>query len=159
MQWDAVRNGGFSTAPPRRLVQRVVPDGFGPEHVNVAHQKRDHDSLWHFMRTLIQTYRECPELGWGDFTVLEQPCPQVLAHRCHWDGASVVAVHNLSAHPLTTRVQLHDDDVAGPDGETLLDDLFAHEAHTADPKGGVELNLAGYGHAWLRVRRDGRPRR
>jgi glycosidase len=41
-----------------------------PEHVNVAAQKRDPDSLWTFVRTLIQTYRECPELGWGDFRVL-----------------------------------------------------------------------------------------
>ena len=67
MQWEPSRNGGFSTAAPRRLIQRLVPDGYGPEHVNVADQKRDPDSLWTFMRALIQTYRECPELGWGDF--------------------------------------------------------------------------------------------
>lgn len=159
MQWDAVRNGGFSTAPPRRLVQRVVPGGYGPEHVNVAHQKRDHDSLWHFMRTLIQTYRECPELGWGAFSVLDQPRREVLAHRCHWDGASVVAVHNLSAQPLTTRVQLHQDDLAArAEGEEIwLDDLFAHRAHATDTRGGAELTLEGYGHVWLRVRRDSRP--
>ena len=35
MQWTPGRNGGFSTAPRARLVQRPVPDGFGPEHVNV----------------------------------------------------------------------------------------------------------------------------
>ncbi|GAA1967045.1 alpha-amylase family protein [Nocardioides panacihumi] len=158
MQWEAIRNGGFSTAPPRKLFQRVVPGGYGPEHVNVASQKRDPDSLWHFMRTLIQTYRECPELGWGEFAVLDQPCPAVLAHRCHWEGASLVAVHNLSAEPLTTRVQLLPDDLVADSGEAIwLDDLFAHEAHDTDAKGGVELTLAGYGHVWLRVRRDSRP--
>ena len=33
MQWSASRNGGFSTAPPSRLVQRVVPGACatGPE--------------------------------------------------------------------------------------------------------------------------------
>jgi hypothetical protein len=83
----------------------------------------------------------------------------VLAHRCHWDGASVIAVHNLSAQPLTTRVRLHEDDLAAraEDEEVWLDDLFAHQAHGVDAKGGVELALEGYGHAWLRVRRDSRP--
>ena len=41
------------------IFQRVVPDGYGPEHVNVADQKRDPDSLWNFMATLIRRYREC----------------------------------------------------------------------------------------------------
>ena len=33
------------------------------------------------LRDLIQTYRECPELGWGDAEVLDQPEPSVLALR------------------------------------------------------------------------------
>src|SRR5688500_939720 len=110
MQWDGSRNGGFSTAPPRRLVQPVVSGGYGPEHVNVSDQKREPDSLWTFLRTLIQTYRECPELGWGDFRVLDQPQDEVLAHRCHWEGSSVVAVHNLSSQPVSTVVRLELDD-------------------------------------------------
>ena len=67
---DAVDGG-----PQRRLLDRPPrgwpapgrTGGFGPEHVNVADQRRDPDSLWTFMRGLIQTYRECPELGWGQF--------------------------------------------------------------------------------------------
>ena len=94
MQWEPGRNGGFSNARPSRLVQRLVPGGFGPEHVNVADQRRDPDSLWTFMRGLIQTYRECPELGWGQFSVLDEPHREVLVHRCHWcdrnaDGSRV----------------------------------------------------------------------
>ena len=90
--------------------------------------------------------------------MLEQPCPAVLAHRCRWEGASLVAVHNLSAEPLTTRVQLLPDDLDADPGEAIwLDDLFAHESHDTDAKGGVELTLDGYGHTWLRVRRDSRP--
>ena len=41
MQWSRDRNGGFSTAPPRRL-RRQPPSGrFGPLGVNVADQQRD----------------------------------------------------------------------------------------------------------------------
>lgn len=159
MQWEPIRNGGFSTAPPRRLVQRPVPDGYGPEHVSVADQKRDPDSQWHFMRELIQTYRECPELGWGDFKVLDQPERQVLVHRCRWEDASVLAVHNLAAEPVTLRFRLEPDDLAGPQGEepAWLEDLFAHRAIDTGPNGSVELALDGYGHHWLRVRHDQRP--
>jgi trehalose synthase len=156
MQWEPIRNGGFSTAPPRRLIQRVVPDGYGPEHVNVADQKRDPDSLWTYMRTLIQTYRECPELGWGEFQVLPQPSREVLVHRCRWDGASIVAVHNLSSQPVTTQFQLEPDDLAG-DEPVWLEDLFTHEAVETGPRGAVDRVLEGYGHCWLRVRRDERP--
>lgn len=156
MQWEPIRNGGFSTAPPRRLIQRLVPDGYGPEHVNVADQKRDPDSLWTFMRALTQTYRECPELGWGDFRVLPQPAREVLAHRCHWTGTSMVAVHNLSSRPVTLQLQLDPDDLVGEE-PVWLEDLFAHAALDTDRRGGVELALEGYAHRWLRVRRDDRP--
>jgi glycosidase len=138
MQWEPIRNGGFSSAPSRRLIQRLVPDGYGPEHVNVADQKRDPDSLWNFMRALVQTYRE------------------ILAHRCHWEGSSLVAVHNLSSRPVTTQLHLEPDDLVGEE-PVWLEDLFAHEALETSPRGEVELALEGYGHRWLRVRRDDRP--
>ena len=66
MQWTDGRNGGFSDAPPSRLVAPTVQGGFGPEHVNVAAQRRDPDSLLRFMTLLVQRYREAPELGWGE---------------------------------------------------------------------------------------------
>ena len=134
-----------------------MPDGFGPEHVNVADQKRDPDSLWNFMRHLIQTYRECPELGWGDFTVLQQPQRQVLAHRCHWEGSAVVAVHNLSADPVTATFPLDPRDTEG-EGPIWLEDLLAARLGGARARRHGRLPLDGYGHRWFRVRRDDLPR-
>ena len=60
--------------------------GYGPEHVNVEAQRRDPDSLLHFVSLLVRRYREAPELGWGDFEVLDQPHRAVLAHRLSLDG-------------------------------------------------------------------------
>jgi trehalose synthase len=150
MQWSPGLNGGFSTAPPRRLVQRPVPDAYGPDSVNASDQKRDPDSLWTFMRALIQTYRDCPELGWGDFQVVQQPHREVLAHQCTWQGSSTVAVHNLSPHPVTTQLELATQE------PVWLDDLFDHTSGQAGPRGTVEVALEGYGHRWLRVRREDR---
>ena len=104
MQWTPGRTGGFSTAAPRRLVQRVVPGGYGPDHVNVRDQRRDPDSLWRFMQRLVQTYRECPELGWGEFAELRQPERSVLVHSCTWQGSTVVVAHNLAPQPVSVDV-------------------------------------------------------
>ena len=82
MQWTAADNGGFSKAQKRRLT-RSLPDGlYGPERVNAADQRHDHQSFCWFMRNLIYTYRQQPEIGWSTAEVLEQPNPAVLAHVC-----------------------------------------------------------------------------
>src|SRR5690625_1733931 len=145
MQWSAEKNGGFSTAPPSRLVARPVPDGYGPQFVNVWDQKRDPDSLWSFVRGLIQIYRSHPELGRGDLTVLDQPHAEVLAHRVAWHDRVVVAVHNLcgDARTVPLRPQV-------PQG-AVLESLLTHDSLTADDDGAVELALDGYGFRWFHV--------
>lgn len=147
MQWMPGRTAGFSTAAPSRLPVPVTGGGFGPEHVNVADQRRDPDSLLSFVTLLIRRYRECPELGWGRFELLEQPHAAVLAHRCTWDDASMVALHNLSAEPVTVPLQL-DGCTAG---HRLLD-LLSEGEHSPDDEGRVTVALEGYGYRWLRVR-------
>ena len=82
MQWTGGVNGGFSTASKRRLA-RPLPDGlYGPKRVNAADQRHDHESFWWFMRNLIYTYRQQPEIGWSTVEILKQPNPAVLAHVC-----------------------------------------------------------------------------
>jgi trehalose synthase len=146
MQWTSGPNGGFSTADPDRLPGPVVDGGFAPRFVNVADQRRDPDSLLSFVKLLIRRYRESPELGWGAFTVLEQPHPEVLAHLCSWDDGALVAVHNLGAEPRTVPLTLE-----GCDAGHLLVDLLQHGEQPVDGDGGVELTLDGYGYRWLRV--------
>jgi len=148
MQWSASRNGGFSTAPPSRLVQRVVPGACAPEHVNVVSQMHDPDSLWSFMRKLISIRRTCPELGWGTWAVVDQPSAQVLVQRCQLDGSAVVTVHNLGADPVTVDVPIDPRD----EGLEAVD-LMAEEVVTGGAT--TRVALEGYGFRWLRVRPAG----
>ena len=144
MQWNSSKNGGFSDAAPSKLIQRPVPDGFGPEHVNVADQRHDPESLWSFIRSLIAVRRQRPEIGWGEFEVLDCGSRSVLAHRVSLEGSAVLAVHNFStdAASVTIRDGFMPDDVV----QDLLDDqsLVAHE-------GSLEVALDGYGYRWFRV--------
>ncbi|MGY1689767.1 alpha-amylase family protein [Geodermatophilus sp. SYSU D01105] len=146
MQWTSGPNGGFSTAAPDRLPGPVVDGGFAPEFVNVADQRHDPDSLLSFLKLLIRRYRESPELGWGTFTVLDQPHPAVLAHLCSWDDGTLVAVHNVGPEPRKVPLTLAD---CGPD-HRLVDLLQPGEERVGED-GGVELAVDGYGYRWLRV--------
>jgi maltose alpha-D-glucosyltransferase/alpha-amylase len=144
MQWSDEPHAGFSTAD---ATERPVLTGgpFGYAEVNAAAQRRDPDSLLNWMERLIRRRRECPELGWGDWTVLEQDDPAVFAHRTDWDGSTIVAVHNLGAS--ATEATL------GLDAEGVLVDLLG----TADVPldGPARLALEPYGQRWFRLRRPG----
>jgi hypothetical protein len=119
-------------------------------NVNVEAHRGDPDSLLSFMTLLIRRYRECPELGWGEFEILDQPDPRVLVHRTTWGDASTVAVHNLGAEPVHLQLRL---DGCGPD--TRLVDLLVDGVTRPDEQGRVELPLEGYAYRWLRVSQPG----
>lgn len=146
MQWTDGRNGGFSTARPSRLPRPVVGGAFGPEHVNVSAQRSDRDSLLGFLTLLIRRYRECPELGWSDVNLLDQPHPNVIAHESRWQGRRLVTVHNLSPEPCTVPLRVED---CEPD--CRLVDLLQDGSTELDETGSVELTLDGYGYRWLRL--------
>lgn len=148
MQWTGGTNGGFSSAVQRRLT-RPLPDGlYGPERVNAADQRRDHGSFWWFMRNLIYTYREQPEIGWSTVEILKQPHQAVLAHVCREEsGWSMVALHNFGAEGCIVTLEL--DDVAP--GSLLVDLLDGLTEIELDKSGRVELDLGPYGYRWLRI--------
>jgi glycosidase len=150
MQWTSAENGGFSRAPARRLAAPLPDDGYAPEHVNVADQRRDPDSLLTFVRLLAHRYRECPELGWGEPEVLDQPEPSVLALRTTWQDASMVTLHNLSPDPVVVPLALGE----LPEGTRLVD-LIDHEDVEPATDGTADVRLDGYGFRWLRITHPG----
>ncbi len=140
MQWSP--DGGFSTSATLR--RPMVEGAFGPERVNVAAQRRDPNSLLNWFERLIRRRRECPELGFGTMTLLETGADSVLAHRSDWEGATVVAVHELSGRPVTVELPVED-------GETLVD-LFNDAEHPVP----ASLSLEPFDARWFRIRRPGR---
>lgn len=145
MQWNDDRNGGFSTAPTARLRNAVTPGGFGPEHVNVAQQRRDPDSLLAFIRTLIRHYRNGSEFGWGAFDVLEQPDKAVLAHTLTMGDRQIIAVHNFASEPREVHLRLP---VVQEDRR--LTDVFTGERVPLEGDT-LTVSLDGYGYSWLRL--------
>jgi maltose alpha-D-glucosyltransferase/alpha-amylase len=145
MQWSDEPHAGFTTGDePCRPLPADGPFAYG--EVNVARQRREPGSLLNWMERLIRRRRECPELGWGDWTLLPQDEPAVLAHRADWEGSTIVALHNLGGRAAQARLALGE--------EGLLVDLLGDD--DVDAGGGEpELALEPYGHRWFRLRRPG----
>jgi trehalose synthase len=147
MQWTDGVNGGFSSAPKRRLIRAIVNDGYAPEHINASDQRHDPGSLLHFMRTLIARYRSSPEMGWGQFQLIQQNCETVLAHTLAGAEGRMIALHNLSDAAATV-------DFAVPEatgGHKLVDLLVDGQTVELDEKGRASIPMDGYGYRWFRV--------
>ena len=98
MQWSTEPNAGFTKSD--KPVLPVIGDGpYSFQHVNVAAQRRDPNSLLNWMERIIRMRKEVPEIGWGDFSFLPSGTPHVLATRYAWRNNSVLCVHNLSSEP------------------------------------------------------------
>jgi trehalose synthase len=156
MQWTDEKNGGFSTAKAADLVVPLARGEYGPEHVNAAAAKRDPDSLFNFMVTLIRRYRESAELGWGEFAVLEQSEPAVFAHTCSTDTGALVLLHNFGEEPVKVSGTLaHEDGPPNAFRDAILLDLFDGDNIPLEPDGGFTVELERYGYRWYRLHRKG----
>ncbi|HEY0472330.1 MAG TPA: alpha-amylase family protein [Kribbella sp.] len=136
MQWSPEPHAGFSEAPEGARLCRPLP---ADHSANVAEQRRDPESLLNWMERLIRMRKECPEFGWGEFELLRSEGP-VLAHRCDWNGNTVVAVHNLSDRPASVVLPRSAD-------WAKLVDLFG----TEDSAPGEEIELGPYDYRWMRA--------
>jgi maltose alpha-D-glucosyltransferase / alpha-amylase len=144
MQWTSERHGGFSRA--KRVVRPVIDDPvFGYEMVNVADQRRDHESLLSFTERMIRARRECPEVSWGQFVVLRTNVPQVLAIRYDWRETSLLTLHNFSSQQQKVRFKV------GGLRDDLLADVFGQRPSKAQNDGMHRVTLEPHGWRWYRV--------
>ena len=88
--------------------------------------------------------KECPELGWGDATVLRVDVPEVLAIRYDFRGVSMLTLHNFSGRRQTVAVDPRSDNSG------LLVDVF-DENHSRSENGIHRVSLGSYGHRWYRI--------
>jgi len=146
MQWSAEDQGGFSTN--RKTILPVISAGaYGYQHVNVAEQRRDPNSLMNWMERMIRMRKEAPEVGWGNYEVLPAGSPAILAIRYDWRDNAVVIVHNLSANPCEARLSVG---LPGDEGRRLVN-ILSTDHSTADNSGKHSILLEPYGYRWYRA--------
>lgn len=145
MQWSDEPSGGFSHLDEELLIHPAITDGpFGAKAVNAEAQQLDPTSLLMWTRRLIDARKSCPEIGWGSLRVIETNQSAVFAHRLHWNGNVMVALHNLDEHPQEVAVALDDAEAAG------LIEVFGDRPYDGGADGRA-FRLDGYGYRWFRL--------
>jgi len=145
MQWSTEPHGGFTKAAKPGVP--VIEGGpYGYEHVNVANQRRDPNSLLNWIERLIRMRKECPEFGWGDVTPLETGNTNVLALRYDWRNNAVLAIHNFAGKPCEIAFD------PGPGGETPRLMNLLSDAHSDPGEDGLHrIVMEAFGYRWFRV--------
>jgi maltose alpha-D-glucosyltransferase/alpha-amylase len=145
MQWSPGHAGGFSTGD--KLYRPVHAEGpFGYRMVNVADQRHEPGSLYSWVAQAIRVRRKSPELGWGEWRILDVGDPRVLAIETRWRDDQMITLHNLSAEP--AKVHLPDN----PDKATEEGRMRQVLGDADPPYGpGQAITLGRYGFRWLRL--------
>jgi maltose alpha-D-glucosyltransferase/alpha-amylase len=146
MQWSTEPNAGF-TKSGRPVVPVIDTGPYAYEHVNAAAQRRDPHSMLNWTERIIRMRKEVPEVGWGDFKVIETRERAVLVLRYDWRNNSVLFVHNLDdkPHEVSFAVGLKDE------SDKLLVNLLSEAHSRAGEDGKHRLLIEAYGYRWFRV--------
>src|SRR3979411_2052540 len=146
MQWSTEPHAGF-TESDRPFLPVIDKGPYGYEHVNVAKQRRDPNSLLKWTERIVRMRKEVPEIGWGDFKVIATRDPAVLVIRYDWRNNSVLFVHNMHEQPREVSF------ATGLPGEAghLLVNLLTEDHSRANDKDRHTLLLEAYGYRWYRV--------
>jgi maltose alpha-D-glucosyltransferase / alpha-amylase len=145
MQWSADRHGGFSSA--RRTVLPVISDPiYGYKRVNVEAQRRDPHSLLNWVERKIRMRKECPEISWGDWKILQTNVADVLVMEYTWHSHSLIVLHNFADQPRAVRIP-----VSAAGTQILVDLLWTNDSRASE-HGHHEIELEPYAYRWFRAR-------
>jgi maltose alpha-D-glucosyltransferase/alpha-amylase len=145
MQWSTEPHGGFTRSD--KPATPVIDKGpYGYQHVNVAKQRRDPNSMLNWTERIIRMRKEVPEVGWGDFKVISVRNPAIFIIRYDWRNNSVLFVHNLEEKPREISLATGLD---GEEGELLIN-LLSEDHSRAGDNGKHTLLLEAYGYRWYR---------
>jgi maltose alpha-D-glucosyltransferase/alpha-amylase len=146
MQWSAEPHGGFTKN--NKPAVPVIPDGpYGFQQINAAEQRRDPNSLLNWTERIVRMRKEVPEIGWGDFEILETGDRSVLAIRYDWRNNSVLFLHNLKNAP---REIVLSSGLKKSDSEMLVN-LLSNDHSRSQRNGKHRLVLEPYGYRWYRI--------
>lgn len=145
MQWSTEPHAGF-TKNDKPVLPVISAGPYGFEHVNVADQRREPNSMLNWMERIIRMRKEVPEIGWGDFSFLPTGAKQVLAMQYDWRNNAVAFVHNLSGEPR----EIHLSVMLGEEN-CMLVNLLSADHSKPDAHGRHSILLEPYGYRWFRI--------
>ena len=121
-----------------------IADRFGFPGVSVSAQRGDHDSLLNWLATLTRVRRECPEIGTGEWSVLDAGDDAVLGIQHKGDHTTTIILNNLASTHRTVTLDID------PEQAQRATDLLGDRTYA--PLGeDQQMRLNGHGYRWLRL--------
>jgi maltose alpha-D-glucosyltransferase/alpha-amylase len=149
MQWSGEPNAGFSTARAEALYAPLIDDPvYGYPAVNVAAQRRDPSSLFHWMRNMIRLRRMFRVFGRGSIEFLPAANEKVLVYLRRWEQDIILCVANMSRTPQPALLDLSQFEGMNPI------EMFGFTTFPRIEKAPYFLTLGGYGFYWFELRRE-----
>ncbi|HXD11606.1 MAG TPA: maltose alpha-D-glucosyltransferase [Anaerolineales bacterium] len=135
MQWDDSPNAGFTTGKP---FTEFVKGELGYQHVNVASQMADRDSLFHAISRMVNIRKQHHTFGRGsmEWIIIDNPALAIYTRK--YQDEVLLIINNLSHLPQTISLPA--------EYHTDYTDLISNAAQRLGPS----LTLQPYVHLWLK---------
>ena len=137
MQWDSSPNAGFTTGLP---FTEFVMGQLGYQHLNVARQFADENSLFHAIRRMINIRKQHHAFGRGTMQWIETGNPAIAAYLRVYQNKSLLILNNLSDSQQTITLP--------PEYAIECTDLLKGTQFQAQSL----LTLSPYSYLWLQHR-------
>jgi len=135
MQWDASLNAGFTTGTP---FTELVKGERSYQHINVASQMADKDSLFHSISHMVNIRKEHHTFGRGNMEWVITANPALAIYTRKYQHEILLIINNLSASSQTTSLPR--------EHQAQYIDLISNaEQHIT-----ATLTLQPYAHLWLK---------
>lgn len=138
MQWDNSSNAGFSAGAP---FSEFVKGALGYQHINIASQVNDPDSLLHSIKRMIAIRKKHAAFGSSSLEWIETGNSAVAVYIRQYNHDSMLILNNLSSSIETVKLPAQFQ-------KTYLD-LFAGHTHTLTEK----FELKPYSYLWLQMQK------
>ena len=135
MQWDNSPNAGFTTGKP---FSEFVKGELGYQHINVASQLADKNSLFHSISRMVNIRKQHHAFGRGAMEWVITDNPSIAVYTRRYQDDDLLIINNLSdtTQSISLPSELHADYV----------DLISNAVQTI----GSLLTLQPYTHLWLK---------
>jgi maltose alpha-D-glucosyltransferase / alpha-amylase len=146
MQWDGMKNSGFSMANSNQLAHPAID--FGEYHykkINVSIQQKDPDSFLKWMERLISTRKYCPQLSFGNWIILKNNVESVLSFYYEWKYDIVLILLNFKNENCKIKIKGNDKKLNNLT-EIFSNRLYEHKVDKIEN----EIELSAYGYRWFK---------
>jgi len=135
MQWDSSPNAGFTTGTP---FTEFVKGDRSYEHLNVARQMADKDSLFHSISRMVNVRKQHHTFGRGAIEWIETDNPHIALYTRQHQAETLLIINNLSGSSQTLSLSA--------EHQVNYVELISNTDHPIGPS----LTLPPYAYRWLK---------